>query len=56
MNEDGSADVETLWATHLGADEYKLDNSPFYAYGAGRRVFLRWFDRQPVGRWSCADV
>ena len=33
MNEDGSADVETLWATHLGADEYKLDNSPFYAYG-----------------------
>ena len=32
-NEDGSADVETLWATHLGADNYKLDNSPFYAYG-----------------------
>jgi len=22
-----------LWATHLGADNYKLDNSPFYAYG-----------------------
>ena len=33
INDDGSADVETLWATHLGADEYKLDNSPFYAYG-----------------------
>ena len=32
-NEDGSAEVETLWATHLGADNYKLDNSPFYAYG-----------------------
>src|SRR5688572_22698495 len=32
-NEDGSADVETLWATSLGADNYKLDNSPFYAYG-----------------------
>lgn len=31
--EDGGADVETLWATHLGADNYKLDNSPFYAYG-----------------------
>jgi len=30
--EDGSADVETLWATALGGDEYKLDNSPFYAY------------------------
>jgi hypothetical protein len=30
--EDGSANVETLWATSLGGDEYKLDNSPFYAY------------------------
>jgi hypothetical protein len=33
VNDDGSADVETMWATHLGADDYKLDNSPFYAYG-----------------------
>jgi len=32
-NEDGSADIETLWATHVGADNYQLDNSPFYAYG-----------------------
>ena len=32
-NEDGSADVETLWATSMGADQYRLDNSPFYAYG-----------------------
>jgi hypothetical protein len=32
-NEDGSAEVETLWATHLDGDKYKLDNSPFYAYG-----------------------
>jgi hypothetical protein len=32
-NDDGSAGVETLWATHLGDDRYKLDNSPFYAYG-----------------------
>ena len=30
---DGSANVETLWAFDLGADRYKLDNSPFYAYG-----------------------
>jgi len=30
--EDGSAQVETLWAFDLGNDEYKLDNSPFYAY------------------------
>ena len=31
-NEDGTADVETLWAFDLGNDLYKLDNSPFYAY------------------------
>ena len=30
--DDGSAEIETLWATALGNDEYKLDNSPFYAY------------------------
>jgi len=32
-NEDGSAEVETLWADDLGNDQYKLDNCPFYAYG-----------------------
>jgi hypothetical protein len=32
-DEDGSAHVETLWATSVGNDTYKLDNSPFYAYG-----------------------
>lgn len=32
-SEDGSAEVETLWATSLGGDEYRLDNSPFWAYG-----------------------
>ncbi len=31
--EDGSVLVETLWATRLGDDRYKLNNSPFYAYG-----------------------
>jgi hypothetical protein len=31
-NEDGTAEVETLWATPLGDDKYKLDNSPLYAY------------------------
>ena len=30
--EDGAADVETLWAYDLGNDQYRLDNSPFYAY------------------------
>jgi hypothetical protein len=32
-NEDGSAEVETLWAYDLGSDKYKLDNLPYYAYG-----------------------
>ena len=32
-NDSGGADVETLWATSLGADTYRLDNSPFYAFG-----------------------
>ena len=31
-NDDGSAEVETLWAVDLGNDQYQLDNSPFYAY------------------------
>jgi hypothetical protein len=31
--DDGTASVETLWAFDLGDDRYKLDNSPFYAYG-----------------------
>jgi hypothetical protein len=30
--DDGSFSVETLWATALGNDEFKLDNSPFHAY------------------------
>lgn len=30
--DDGSTQVETLWATALGDDKYALDNSPFYAY------------------------
>ena len=32
-NEDGTDEVETLWATHLESDKYKLENSPFWAYG-----------------------
>jgi len=31
-NDDGTADVETLWAHALGGDTYRLANSPFYAY------------------------
>jgi hypothetical protein len=33
VGEDGSVDVETLWAYDLGNENYKLDNSPFFAYG-----------------------
>lgn len=29
---EGETEHETLWATSLGNDLYKLDNSPFYAY------------------------
>jgi uncharacterized protein DUF4265 len=32
-DDDGSAHVETLWAASAGDDTYKLDNSPFFAYG-----------------------
>jgi len=31
--EDGSVEVETLWAHDLGSDRYRLANCPFYAYG-----------------------
>jgi len=36
-NEEGSAEVETLWAIPLGGDRYELDNSPFYAYSVSWR-------------------
>lgn len=46
-NEDGSAEVETLWATALGNDRYRLDNSPFYAYGVSwEDVVLAPYDAQ----------
>jgi len=31
VDDDGR--VETLWAFSLGGDRYRLDNSPWYAYG-----------------------
>jgi hypothetical protein len=31
--EDGTEDVETLWAFDLGNDEYRIDNLPYFAYG-----------------------
>jgi len=38
IDEDGSVNVETLWAIALGNDSYRLENSPFYAYG------VSWLD------------
>lgn len=33
-NDPEDVNVETLWATALGEDRYRLDNSPFFAYSA----------------------
>jgi hypothetical protein len=32
VGDDGATETETLWARDLGDDNYRLDNSPFYAY------------------------
>ena len=36
--DDDSADVETLWASAMGDDHYRIDNSPFFAYS------VSWLD------------
>ena len=35
FQEDGN--IETLWADQVGPDQYRLDNSPFWAYGVSWR-------------------
>ena len=43
---DGSADIETLWAVDLGNDQYRIDNSPFYAYSVSwQDIVYAPFDR-----------
>lgn len=37
----GETDVETLWATPLGNDLYRLENSPWFAYGVSFRDVVR---------------
>lgn len=37
QNDDGSTEVETLWAEPLGEHVYRLDNSPFYVYSVSWR-------------------
>ena len=44
------SDIETLWATPLGADLYRLENSPFFAYG------ISWQDVIEAKRHSESDV
>lgn len=44
---DGAVAVETAWAIPLGNDRYKLDNSPFYAYGVSwQDVIFAPYDKQ----------
>ncbi|RDS84065.1 DUF4265 domain-containing protein [Dyella psychrodurans] len=46
-DDDGDATVETLWATPLGNDRYKLCNSPFFAYGVSwEDIVLAPYDAQ----------
>jgi hypothetical protein len=33
MFRDDEGNVETLWASDLGADRYRLDNTPWFAFG-----------------------
>jgi Domain of unknown function (DUF4265) len=37
QNDDGSTEVETLWAEPLGEQVYRLDNSPFHVYSVSWR-------------------
>ncbi|MEM1263689.1 MAG: DUF4265 domain-containing protein [Pseudomonadota bacterium] len=39
--EDGSIDVETSWATQVGDDEYRIENSLFFAYGVSWQDIVR---------------
>lgn len=36
--DDGSVNIETPWATKVGEDLYRIENSPFYAYS------MSWLD------------
>ena len=52
--DDGSAQVETLWATSLGNDQYRLENSPFYAYSVSWKdvVFAPFDPAKTVRRYG----
>lgn len=56
INEDYSVDIETLWATPVGPDQYQLDNSPFYAYAVSwQDIVYAPLDRED-GRPSFKEV
>jgi hypothetical protein len=44
-NADG--DIETLWAFPLGNDLYRLDSSPWYAYGVSWKDVIEARPREP---------
>lgn len=44
-NADG--DVETVWAFRLGKDLYRLDSSPWYAYGVSWKDVIEARPREP---------
>ena len=47
FGDDGESTVETLWAVPLGNDLYRIDNSPFYAYGVSwQDIVLAPYDEQ----------
>lgn len=41
VDDKGGVDVETLWATPLGEDLYRLENSPWFAYGVSYQDIVR---------------
>lgn len=50
--DDGDGTTERLWATPLGDRRYRLENSPFFAYG------VSWLDvveaaSEAEGEWPC---
>ncbi len=42
-------EVETLWAFDLGQDQYKLDNTPWYAYGVSTGDVIEAERQEPDG-------
>ena len=46
---EGEVDVETLWATPLDNDLYRLENSPFFAYDVSWEDVVEALREAPEG-------